>query len=254
MNLHAIAFLVAPLTFVSGLAGLRYQSWQPAAELAAETRDFINHTTGLVATLSALALGLLIVDANSFYNSQKASLELLAARAVQLDEVLHLYGPEAQPARDQLKEMISRGYKQIWQSGDSTSNVPTIEGSKASMGAMFGFFNGLRPTASETQKYLLSRADDLISSIADQRMLMSLQLSTPLSSPLLAILVSWTSLMFFGFGMLARVNFATVIVMAAGAFSVASAIFLIVELNSPYDGILRLSPAPVLMAISALAN
>ncbi|HME26114.1 MAG TPA: hypothetical protein VKI44_33085 [Acetobacteraceae bacterium] len=59
---------------------------------------------------------------------------------------------------------------------------------------------------------------------------------------------------FFGFGMLARVNRAGVVGLAVGAASVVSAIFLIVELSTPYSGLLRLSPTPVLQTIEALSN
>lgn len=254
MSPHTLAFLVAPLTFASGLIGLLHQSWQPREELAEETRDLINRTAGLVATMSALVLGLLIASASNFYNTQKSGLELVSARALQLDGVLRAYGPEAQPARGLLRDLVSSGYEQIWQSSGGVVTVPTIEGTETKMDAMASFLNRLRPTASETQKQLLSRATELFSSITDQRLLMSLQLNNSLSWPLMTILVSWTSLLFFGFGMLARVNVTTVAVMAVGAFSVASATFLIVELSTPYGGFLRLSPDPVRMAIDALAN
>ena len=72
--------------------------------------------------------------------------------------------------------------------------------------------------------------------------------------PFLSILVSWTTLLFFGFGLLARLNAPAVFTLAIGALSVASAIFLILELDAPYSGILRLPPTPILQAIDALGK
>ena len=101
MNQDLLAFFVAALLFVSGIGGLAYQAWGDlGGEAVSETRDLINRLTGLVATMSALVLGLLIAGANSFHNSQKAGLETVSARSLELDGVLRRYGPDAQPARD----------------------------------------------------------------------------------------------------------------------------------------------------------
>ena len=90
--------------------------------------------------------------------------------------------------------------------------------------------------------------------INNQRLLISLQLNNSISWPFMTIMVAWACVLFFGFGMLARVNRASVVGLAVGAISVASAIFLIVELSAPYSGLLRLSPTPVLLTIEALGS
>ena len=64
MNQDLFAFFVAALLFVSGIGGLAYQAWGDRGdEEVSETRDLVNRLTGLVATLSALVLGLLIAGA-----------------------------------------------------------------------------------------------------------------------------------------------------------------------------------------------
>ena len=96
MSQDLFAVVVAVLVFLSGIAGLVYQTWDPRNEEVNETRDLINRLTGLVATLSALVLGLLIASANGFYNSQKTGLETVSARVLALDGVLRRYGPDDQ--------------------------------------------------------------------------------------------------------------------------------------------------------------
>ena len=97
-----------------------------------------------------------------------------------------------------------------------------------------------------------TKAGDLATSINNQHLQISLQLNNSLSWPFTTILISWACLLFFGFGMLARSNRASVAGLAVGAISVASAIFLIVELSEPYFGVFILSPAPVLQTIEAI--
>ena len=78
---------------------------------------------------------------------------------------------------------------------------------------------------------------------------MSLQLDNSMSWTFMPILIAWACLLFFGSGMLARVNRASVARLAVGAVSAATAIFLVVELSAPYSGLLRLAPSPVLQPI-----
>lgn len=254
VNTDLFALFVAAAVFAGGLAGLSLHAWRPEQEGVDETRDLINRLTGLVATMSALVLGLLIASANNFYNTQKAGLEIVSARILQLDSLLRRYGPDARPARDVLKGMVTNSYDSVWESGGRNVRMPTIEQTEASVDAMFAILNRLRETAPVERQYRLVKAAEITASINDQRLQMALQVSNSLSWPFMTILVSWACLLFFAFGMLARVNRTTVVGMAVGALSVASAIFLIVELSNPYSGLLRLSPEPVLKTIEALGK
>jgi type II secretory pathway component PulM len=254
VNTDLLALFVAAVVFVCGMAGLYLHAWRPEQEGVDETRDLVNRMTGLIATMSALVLGLLVASANNFYNTQKAGLETVSARILQLDSLLRRYGPDAQPARDILKDMVTDSYESVWESGSRNLRMPTIEQTAASMDAMFNILNRLRETAPVERQYRLAKAAEITASINDQRLQMALQVSNSLSWPFMTILVSWAGLLFFGFGMLSRVNRTTVAGLAVGAVAVASAIFLIVELSIPYSGLLRLSPEPVLRTIEALGK
>ena len=108
MTAATIALIAALLTFGGGMVGLLYDKLLPEHQVSDETRALINHVTGLVATMAALVLGLLIASANAFYNSQKSDLEILSGRVIELDSVLRDYGPDAHPIRDLLKATVTR--------------------------------------------------------------------------------------------------------------------------------------------------
>jgi hypothetical protein len=254
MSQDWLAPVVAVIVFVCGMGGLAYHAWSPPSEQLTETRDLLNRLTGLVGTLSALVLGLLIASSNSFYNAQKTGLETVSARVLELDGVLRRYGPEAQPAREMLKELTTASYERVWQDGNPNLTMPSVEQSVARMDGLFQALNALREQAPEGRRFLIVKAADLAGSINDQRLQISLQLSSSLSWPFMTIMVCWVSLLFFAFGLLAQWNMTSVIGLGVGAMSVASAIFLIVELSTPYSGMLRLSPDPVLQTIAVLAK
>ena len=250
-----MAFAVAAGVFISGLGGLAYRTWYPAnEEEVAETRDLINRLTGLVATLSALVLGLLIASANSFHNTQKAGLETVSGRVIELDGVSPVR-PDARATRNMLKEVVTTSYERVWQGNNNGAPViPTVAQADEQMEGVFSNLNALREAAPTERKYLLAKAGDLATSINNQNLQISLQLNNSISWPFMTILVAWACVLFFGFGLLARVNLASVVGLAVGAVSVASALFLIVELSTPYSGLLRLSPTPVLQTIDRLGK
>jgi hypothetical protein len=180
--------------------------------------------------------------------------ETLSAQILQLDDLLRRYGPEAQPARDALKDMVIIGYDRVWQVGGGNPRGPAIEDIQAGIDRMFAILDSMRQKAPDPRAYMLADAASLTAAINSQRLQMVLQLSNSLSWPFMAILVSWTCLLFFGFGMVSRVNRTTVVGLAAGSLTVASAIFLIAELNTPFSGLLRLSPEPIVRTIAALGK
>jgi len=248
-----IALIAALLTFGGGMVGLLYDKLLPEHQVSDETRALINRVTGLVATMAALVLGLLIASANTFYNSQKSDLEILSGRVVELDSMLREYGPDAQPIRELLKTTVTRVYQNTWNTPRAAERLATIVEMRAGWGTVGRQIDEVRPT-SDAQKSLQSKAADLLASIQDLRLETRLQIDNSVTWPFLSILVSWTALLFFGFGLLARLNAPAVFTLAIGALSVASAIFLILELDAPYSGILRLPPTPILQAIDALGK
>jgi hypothetical protein len=234
------------------VAGLAFHAWNPPAQHEVQTRDLMGRLTGLVATLSALVLGLLVASANTFYNTQKAGLELVCSRVIELDSLLGRYGPGAGPARIVLKDFVKSSYDGVWDRGRGNLTVPTVAHAVGRMDKVFVAIDTLRKSAPPEKQYQLATAGELAGEINDQRLQMSLQLNDSLSWPLVVILAAWLVLLFFGIGMLAPLNRVGVAGLAVGAVTVASAMFLIVELSDPYTGLLRLSPRPLVQAFKVL--
>jgi hypothetical protein len=242
---------VAVLVFVSGLVGLYIQSLLPESHTSDRSRDIIGGVVGLLTLLLALVLGLLIWTAYGVTNTQKNELQLLSARALEFDLEMKQYGPEADRAREMMRTEIVWAHEQFW--GDATAMAAAYEASYHNMGAMSDFLNGLNPTG-DKQKQLLAAANQHYAAVGETRLLMSLQLVDPISWPLIITVIAWSCLLFSGYGLLSRRNWTTICVLALGATSVASAIFLILELSQPYTSLLRISPAGLEQVIVDLAK
>jgi hypothetical protein len=235
-----VAAGAAVSVFVSGLIGFWIQSVLPEAHTSDRSRDIIGGVVGLLTLHLALVLGLLIWTAFGVTNTQKTGLQLLSARALEFDLEMKQYGPEAERARELMRTEIVWAHEQFW--GDETAMAAAYQASYANMGTMSDFLSSLHPST-DKQKQLLAGANQHYGAVGETRLLMSLQLIDPISWPLIITVIAWSCLLFCGFGLLSRRNWTTVCVLALGALSVASAVFLILELSQPYTSYLRISPA-----------
>jgi hypothetical protein len=248
----AIGIGACVLTFGFGYAGMWAQKLLPESHMTSGARDMIGAVMGLIALLLALVLGTLVGSAYGFYATQKANIEVMGARAIQLDMALKSFGPEAAMIRAGLRASIAQAHKAIW-----IDNLDPREYDINKLVANFDQLNAavamLKATTPE-QIAAMPTINVSIGVIEQTRLLMSLQLASPISWPLLFVVVSWAMLLFAGYGVLARLNGTAVFAALIGAFAVGSAVFLILELNQPLMGMFRIPPAAMEQALAVVGN
>jgi hypothetical protein len=240
---------VGVLIALSGLCGLLLQRWLADHYTSERSRDMIGGVVGLLTLLLALVLGLLIWTAYGVFNVQQTELQTISARALEFDLEMRQYGPEADQARELLRRDLVWAHEQFW--GDDESRAMAYDASYKAMSDLSSFFDSLQPkTPAQTQ--LLGDARRNYQFIGENRILMSMQASTPIAWPLIYAVTAWSCLMFGGMGLLSRLNASTLTMLVLGAASVASAIFLILEFNKPYTSSIRVSPVALEQAIVEL--
>jgi hypothetical protein len=234
-----IALLVFLCCCGAALAGMVLHSKLPEHHLDGDSKDVVKLVMGLIATMAALVLGLLIASAKTSYDTQAAEMQQLAANIMQLDRVLVLYGPETREARDVLRQAVNDVHQKVWPASNSQpGNIdPSLNRDQAD--AFYQKLVSLSPKT-EAQRSAQNAALQLGTSLAQTRMLMFEQLSGTFAWPLLMVLVLWVSVLFLGFGLFARFHITIAVALIVGALSVSSAVFLILELNTPYRGMMRL--------------
>jgi len=216
-----------------------------------DSRDVVKLVMGLIATISALVLSLLIASANSSYDQQKNELNTLSANIVLLDRTLEFYGPEAKAARDALRDAVRKTHDRIWSPDGVRPELLTSTETQRFAKANIERFLSLSPKT-DAERVMLSRAIRISDSITQTRLLMSAQLGSAIAWLFLTVLIFWICALFFGFGLFARFNATVTLALLIGALSVACAIFLILELNDPYHGLLRISDESLRTAISEI--
>jgi hypothetical protein len=250
MNTLLTSGLITAGLFGAVLLGMRLRRWLPEHHLSADSKDVIKLAMGLVATMAALLLGLLVSSAKGTYDQERAQVIDMAAKIVFLDRVLELYGPETAAARVELRTAVESVVRRIW---------PEIKG-PAQMSPNFhagdAFFAAIQRLSprDDTQRSLKSQASSLALEISQLRLLLVAESISSISKLLLLVVVCWLVVIFFSFSLLAPSNATTTFALMVSALSVAGAIFLILELDRPFGGLIRISSEPMFNAISQLGK
>ena len=251
MSSTAVAALVFGCTFLGALAGLFLHARLPDSHLDADSKDVIKLVMGLIATVSALVLGLLISSAHRSYDAQEAEVQQLGVNLFQLDRTLERFGEEASEARKLLHRIVAAEIEYA-STGDG-AGLATDKPLQAQKEAaeLFDRIANLSPKT-DAQRFMQSQALRLLAGLGDTRLLLNEQARGSISWPFLVVLVFWLTVLFVGFGLFARFNATLVAALFLGAVSVAGAIFLILEMNRPYTGVMQISIVPIRNALNQM--
>jgi hypothetical protein len=248
MNSTMVGLLAFGCTFGASLLAIYIHDRLPSQHLESDSKDAVKLVMGLIATLTALVLGLLISSAHSAYDAQEAELQQLGVHVYQVDRILAHFGADANPQREQLRRILAADIARIWPSGGAPRAIYAPWSVQQEAEALFESVAGLTPKT-DLQRLGQSRAIQLLGSIGETRRLLAEQSQGELSLPFFVVLVSWLSILFFGFGLFARFNATVTGAFFVGSLSVASAISLILQMNQPYAGWLQVSSAPLRTAL-----
>ncbi len=241
---------VGLIAFGASALGMLIQLDVPLDVLPA-SKGPVGSMAGLVSGLLALVLGLLVFTAFSVFTTQQSEAYSLGPVVADIDLALEQYGPEGAVGRAGLRASLQRSRDRFFGAAGQGPRPFTFEEMKTIFAGLDGYFDSLEP-ATDRQRRLLTKAWDLARKYHDTQMLMTRQLASPFPPHVLTVVVCWASVLFLGNGLLATPNTVTVIAHFAGALSIATAIFLILELSSPYTGFIRISSAGVDAALRTL--
>lgn len=246
-----IGSIVFALLFAGGLLGMAIRARLPERHLSVEARDAIKFGTGLISTMAAIVLGLLVASAKGSYDTQRNEITEMSARIVLLDRILAHYGPESATARDLLRHSIAAMVDRTWP--QDRSEYGRLEPASPKTEGDYDAIQMLSPK-SEAERTLQSQAENIAIEIGSRRWLMFEQAGNSISTPLLVVLVFWLAIIFLSFGLFAPRNPPVVVTMLLCALSVSGAIFLIMELNHPFEGLVQISSQPMRDALAHLGQ
>lgn len=242
MNTTLTALIVFACLIAAVLLGRALRRLLPEGHVTADSRDAIKLAMGLVATMSALVLGLLVSSAKGSYDTERNEVIQMSAKVAFLDRVLATYGPEASEARTRFHEVVKEAVEQMWPR--EASGPAQLSPDAQAGNAVYAIIQDLSPH-DEAQRKLKEQAISVGIDIAQLRSLLLAQSVPSISTPMLIILVSWLAIIFTGFSALAPRNPTAITALMISALAVSGAIFLILELDQPFGGVIRISNEPM---------
>ena len=250
MNTTLTALIVFGCLVGAVLLGRGLRHVLPQEHLSADSRDVVKLAIGLVATMSALVLGLLVSSAKGAYDTERSEVIQMAAKVAFLDRVFAVYGPEAAEARVRFHEVVEEAVQRMW---PKEARRADLAPSTQAANTMYGAVQELSPH-DDAQRKLKEQATTLAIDLGQLRSLLVAQGVPSISTPMLIILVSWLAIIFLGFSALAPPNITAMLALTVSAVAVSGAIFLILELDQPFGGVIRISSEPMVNALNQFAK
>ncbi len=210
-------------------------------------------STALIATLAAVVLGLLISSAKTSFDIISDEITQTASKVVLLNRSLANYGPEMKETRDLLHRAFSSAIEMIFANEGSRLAKLTVPERLAGIEQFQAKLRELAPR-NDAQRSLQPRALELSNDLVQMRWLVIAHERDAILPPFLTVLVLWLAIIFVGFGMHTANNAIVLTTLFVCALTVSGAIFLIEELDRPFEGLMQISSAPLRNALAQLGQ
>jgi hypothetical protein len=251
MSSIAISSIVLVLVFGGAMLGMALRKLLPQNHLSDDSKDIVRIAMGLVATMTALVLGLLISSAKSSFGALSSEITGTSSKIILLDRTLADYGVETKAARDLLRSTVANVIDQMeLKKLEDPTHLPAPT---RQLDSIYYKIQGLLPK-DDTQRSFQAEAVSILKEIRQTRWLMYEQQSGSISMPLLIILVSWLTALFISFGLYAPANGTVVVSLLVSALSVSAATLLILEMYSPHRALFKISIVALRAAVTQLGN
>jgi Protein of unknown function (DUF4239) len=247
----AIGWIVFALVFGSALLSMFVHRLLPEEHLSSDSKDVVKLGIALVATMSALLLSLLVASAKSAFDTRSNQLVEASADMIMLDRALARYGPDTKEARSLLQRSVATTIERFWPA-EGAKRI-AIDPGASPVEALYDKIEALAPQ-SDLQRSMQSQALTLAADVGRTRLLLFEHLGSSIPVPFLVVLVFWLCIIFASFGLFAPRNATVITVLCVCALSVAGAIFLILELDQSFEGLLQVSSAPLRAALAQLGR
>jgi hypothetical protein len=237
------SWIVFACVFGGALLGIFLHAVLPEHHLSEESRSALNLVIGLIGTMAALVLGLLVATAQGSFSTRNGEFTQMSANVILMDRMLALYGPETREARELLRGAVTRWLHQ------SSFESGTSKGGEV----LYKVIQGLSPK-NDSQRWLQAQVLTMAFNLGQTRWLLFEQSGSSIPTAFLVVLAFWLSVIFASFGLFAPRNATVVVALFVGALSVSGAIFLILELDQPFHGFMQISDASLRNALAQLGQ
>jgi hypothetical protein len=244
-----LSFIIFVLVAGGIFLGMLLRRALPQTHLGKDAQDVVRLGVGLIATIAGLVLGLLIAAAKTSFDTKSGQVTQITADIILLDVLLAKYGPQAQPIREQMRGAIGPLVQRIWHDNEAAKIGPFA--ANAAGERVYLEIQAMVPS-DDLQRALQARAAQISTDVTQLRLLLFVEANHSIPAPFLGVLVFWLVIIFASFSLFSEMNATVFIALCTFAFSASAAIYLILELNDPFAGLMSISSQTLLNALGPL--
>jgi hypothetical protein len=245
-----IGLIVFAVILTGALVGYALRECLPKHHLSEETKSTVSVSMAVVATFSALVLGLLISNASSSFSALGGEVTNLSAQILRLDGLLSRYGPETGLARETLRNYAEQKTADLFPDDEADVRLSDPETYQL-LQQLEDSILELKPVSGR-DKWWLDQAMTLAGKIGDTTWLLTQQAGQGTPKAFVALLVFWLTLLFASFGLFAPRNLTSAVTLTLCTVAVAGAIGMILELEQGFGRMVHISPQPMHHAVHTL--
>lgn len=234
----ALSLLACLMMLFGAMIGVQLRRKLPVHHFDEHTKDIVRLGASLVATIVALVLGLLINSANAGFEAQRSEVRHIAADLILLDHLLEGYGPEAHPIRLLLRRGVDEFVQHVWQTHDIPLDAAPMMGPGSTASQALVAIHAL-PAPDNVHRTVQSQAVQLAMDTARVRLVLFERAQASIPYAIYSVLVFWMTALFASFCRFTPVNRAAAVALIVIALSVSVALFLILELDQAFAGMMR---------------
>jgi hypothetical protein len=245
----ALSLIIFVLVLGGILLGMLLRRALPQSHLSKDTQDAVRLGVGLVATIAALVLGLLIGAAKSSFDTKSGQVAQITADVILLDALLAQYGPDAKPIRQQLRSAIGPFVERVWHDNETAKVAPFAINAAAEQ--IYLEIQAMAPS-DNLQRALQARLAQISTDVTQLRLLLFVEANNSIPAPFLGVLVVWLIIIFASFSLFSDMNATAFVALSTFALSAAAAIYLLLEFSDPFTGLMRIPSQSLLNALGPL--
>lgn len=230
--------------FGGALGALALASRLPDHHLSPATQDTVKLGVGMIAAVASLILGLMVASVQGSFSSTSGDVRSYALSILSVDVDLRHYGPEACKIRDLLDDYTRAVLTDTWQDAPASMRPRNTQSPRETLGQLDAAVRALEP-ATDSLRGLKETISGELRTVLTERWKVSGDTSSQIPTAFIIVVIVWLALIFSSFGLFAPLNAVVMGALFLCSISIAGALFLIVEMASPFDGAIQVSPSAI---------
>jgi hypothetical protein len=251
MTPSAIGLIAFVAIFGGAVLGLSAARALPEHHFSAETRTAVSVSVAIVGTLSALVIGLMISTASNSFSARSGEVTEISVDLIRMERLLRRYGPEAGDARAKLGTYATAKAQELFPAAGKPSQ--TGEATVGMLETLQDAILSLAPT-DEMHRWLRTEALTLSDELSRARWLLVQQAGSSFPLPFLILLIFWLTIVFASIGLFAPRNGTAIAALCLCSMAVSGGITMILELDSSFSGLVRISDEPMRHALAQIVQ